>query len=79
MTSEGDVFISINNKLSGSGKVAPLKIMPIDGLAVGSDPGGSVGEYEPDYPIKGNAQLNLKLLPLKGKSCHKRPITTNSG
>ncbi len=74
MTSEGDVFISINNKLSGSGKVTPLKIMPIDGLAVGSDPGGSVGEYEPDYPIKGNAQLNLKLLPLKGKPATKGPL-----
>ena len=74
MTSEGDVFISINNKLSGSGKVTPVKIMPIDGLAVGSDPGGSVGEYEPEYPIKGNVQLNLKLLPLKGKPATKGPL-----
>jgi len=74
MTSEGDVFISINNKLLGSGKVTPLKVMPIDGLAVGSDPGGSVGEYEPGYPIKGNAQLNLKLLPLKGKPATKGPL-----
>ena len=74
MTSEGDVFISINNKLSGSGQVPPLKVMPLDGLAVGSDPGGSVGEYEPGYPIQGKAQLTLKLLPLKEKPATKGPL-----
>ncbi|MDE0571414.1 MAG: sulfatase-like hydrolase/transferase [Verrucomicrobiales bacterium] len=74
MTPAGDVFISINNKLVGSGKVTPLKIMPIDGLAVGSDPGGSVGEYEPGYPIQGKAQLTVKLLPQKIKPTTKGPL-----
>jgi len=74
MTPAGDVFISINNKLAGSGKVTPLKVMPIDGLAVGSDPGGSVGEYEPGYPIQGTAQLTLKLLPQKIRPTAKGPL-----
>ena len=74
MTPAGDVFISINNKLAGSGKVTPLKVMPIDGLAVGSDPGGSVGEYEQGYPIQGKAQLTLKLLPQKIKPSTKGPL-----
>ena len=65
MSKAGAVSIQINDELVGSGKVNTLSIMPIDGLSVGSDPGGSVGEYTPDYALKGNVILTLQLLPVK--------------
>ena len=65
MSKAGAVSILINDKLVGSGKVNTLSVMPIDGLSVGSDPGGSVGEYAPDYALKGNVILTLQLLPVK--------------
>ncbi|MGC6435430.1 MAG: hypothetical protein ACON5I_03645, partial [Verrucomicrobiales bacterium] len=65
MSKSGAVSILINDKLVGSGKVNTLSVMPIDGLSVGSDPGGSVGEYAPDYALKGNVILTLQLLPVK--------------
>ena len=63
MTPSGNVTLSIDGKQVASGKVLPTKTMPIDGLAVASDPGGTVGDYQPDYPLDGEIQLTLKLLP----------------
>ena len=51
-----------------NGKVSPLKIMPIDGLQVGRDTGGSVGDYDPDFALDGDIKLTLTLLPQKAKT-----------
>ena len=59
MSEAGAVSIQINDELVGSGTVNTLSIMPIDGLSVGSDPGGSVGEYAPDYALKGLSLIHI--------------------
>jgi len=68
MSPEGKIFIAADSKSSktgsgGAGKVTPVKVMPIDGLQVGRDTGGSVGDYDPDFAFDGEIELTLTLLP----------------
>ncbi len=70
MTKLGNVTLQVNGRQVAKGKVLPLKTMPIDGLAVSSDPGGTVGDYDADHPLDGNIQMTLQLLP---------PVAKNSG
>ncbi len=74
MSKSGEVKLLINDNLEGSGKVNPITVMPLDGLSVGSDPGGTVGEYLPDYPLNAQVNLTLKLLPNENKKKPRRPI-----
>ena len=70
MSPAGDVSLSISGKRgssSGSGKVTPVGEMPIDGLQVGRDSGGTVGEYDSDFAQGGEIGLTLTLLPKKNK------------
>ncbi|MEE2714833.1 MAG: SGNH/GDSL hydrolase family protein [Verrucomicrobiota bacterium] len=67
MSPSGNVTLSIDGKQVASGKVLPVKSMPIDGLAVSADPDGTVGDYETDYPLDGEIQLTLNLLPIAKK------------
>lgn len=73
MSKSGEVKLLINDNLEGSGKVNPITVMPLDGLSVGSDPGGTVGEYLPDYPLNAQVNLTLKLLPNENKKKPRRP------
>ena len=73
MSKSGEVKLLINDNLEGSGKVKPITVMPLDGLSVGSDPGGTVGEYLPDYPLNAQVNLTLKLLPNENKKKPRRP------
>ena len=72
MTVSGEVTIHVDGMKAASGKVLPTKILPIDGLAVSSDPGGTVGDYETDHPLDGDIQLTLNLLPITKKSRDKQ-------
>ncbi len=74
MTSTGNVTLSVDGKQLTSGKVLPTKTMPIDGLAVASDPNGTVGDYQPDYPLDGEIQLTLHLLPLTKDARKKQAV-----
>ena len=73
MSKSGEAKLLINDNLEGSGKVNPITVMPLDGLSVGSDPGGTVGEYLPDYPLSAQVNLTLKLLPNENKKKPRRP------
>ena len=73
MSKSGEAKLLINDNLEGSGKVNPITVMPLDGLSVGSDPGGTVGEYLPDYPLNAQVNLTLKLLPNENKKKPRRP------
>ena len=73
MSKSGEVKLLINDNLEGSGKVNPITVMPLDGLSVGSDPGGTVGEYLPDHPLNAQVNLTLKLLPNENKKKPRRP------
>ena len=73
MSKSGEVKLLINDNVEGSGKVKPITVMPLDGLSVGSDPGGTVGEYLPDYPLSAQVNLTLKLLPNENKKNPRRP------
>ena len=73
MSKSGEVKLLINDNLEGSGKVNPITVMPLDGLSVGSDPGGTVGEYLPDYPLNAQVNLTLKLLLNENKKKPRRP------
>ena len=73
MSKSGEVKLLINDNLEGSGKVNPITVMPLDGLSVGSDPGGTVGEYLPDYPLNAQVNLTLKLLPNENKKTRLGP------
>ena len=68
MNSTGNVKLQVNGIQIASGKVLPTSSMPIDGLAVSSDPGGTVGDYESEHPLDGNVRMTLKLLPKSKKS-----------
>ena len=72
MSKSGEAKLLINDNLEGSGKVNPITVMPLDGLSVGSDPGGTVGEYLPDYPLNAQVNLTLKLLPNENKKKPRR-------
>lgn len=72
MTPSGMVTLSVDGQQVAAGKVLPIKTMPIDGLAVASDPGGTVGNYETDYPLDGEIQLTFNLLPLAKQSTNKQ-------
>ena len=53
----GDVKLAANQKTVGSGKVdGPLVNQPTDGLQVGRDLGGSVGEYEGPFDFEGTIE-----------------------
>ena len=73
MSKSGEVKLLINDNLEGSGKVNPITVMPLDGLSVGSDPGGTVGEYLPDHPLNAQVNMTLKLLPNENKKKPRRP------
>jgi arylsulfatase len=73
MTPKGKVLLKVDNNLVGSGEVTPVTAMPIDGLSVGSDPGGSVGEYAPDHSLDGKINITLQLLPLKNNNKSRQP------
>jgi hypothetical protein len=78
MNTAGDVVLHVDAIKVASGKVLPPKIMPIDGLAVASDPGGTVGDYQPDYPLDGKIQLTLNLLPV-AKDAKKKQAVEKAG
>lgn len=54
MSSKGDVVLLANKKKIGSGKVeGPMVSHPADGLQVGRDANGAVGDYESPFAFKG--------------------------
>ena len=54
LAADGAVTISVDGEPFARGKVSgPLTRMPIDGLQVGSDLKGAVGEYEVPFAYKG--------------------------
>ena len=51
---EGAVVLTVNNKEVARGKVpGPLNKMPLDGLQIGSDQKGAVGNYESPFELEG--------------------------
>ena len=70
MAPDGRVALSISGSgegAGGSGRVEPVKVMPIDGLQVGRDSGGTVGDYDDEFAQGGQIELILTLLPKKQK------------
>ena len=50
----GDVVVKQGDAVLLKGRVpGPLKAMPIDGLQVGLDQGGTVGQYDGEFPFDG--------------------------
>ena len=61
LSADGQVSIAVDDGKPETGKVAgPCVQMPIDGLNVGSDQGGTVGSYEDQNALTGNV-LSLRL------------------
>ncbi len=64
LTKTGEVTLSVDGKTVASGSVAEgMPRHPIDGLQVGSDEGGFVGEYKSRFPFTGkitSVTINLK-------------------
>ena len=64
LTKTGEVTLSVDGKTVASGNVAQgMPRHPIDGLQVGSDEGGFVGEYKKRFPFTGeivSVTINLK-------------------
>jgi arylsulfatase A-like enzyme len=62
--SDGTVHLSAEGKEIASGKTAgPIHEMPVDGLQVGRDLAGAVGDYKSPFPFKGkikSAVLDLQ-------------------
>ena len=63
MSPDGKVQLNAGRSVHLGNKVAPLKVMPIDGLQVGRDTGGCVGEYASEFALDGEIELTLTLLP----------------
>ena len=61
MNEQGNVTLSADQKKIASGKVIPCNTIPLDGLAVGSDPVGTVGNYDAPNPLDGDIHLVLEL------------------
>ncbi|MFT3995840.1 MAG: sulfatase-like hydrolase/transferase [Asticcacaulis sp.] len=64
LAEDGKVTFFVNGKVAGEGKVAGLiPQQPGQGLSVGSDGEGAVGEYEAPHALQGhvgNVRINLK-------------------
>jgi len=65
MSPDGEVELHAGKTVHKGERIEPLKVMPIDGLQVGRDTGGSVGEYRADFALDGEIELTLTLLPEK--------------
>jgi arylsulfatase len=63
MSPDGKVQLHTGRRVHLGNKVDPLKVMPIDGLQVGRDTGGCVGEYASEFALDGEIELTLTLLP----------------
>ena len=58
----GQVTITINGKAVATGKGGKLTDMPLDGLDVGKDTIGRVGDYANEFPLKGSiSDLEIKI------------------
>jgi len=58
LNQDGTVTMSVGDRRLASGKVpGPMARMPIDGLQVGRDTGGAVGEYSTEFPFQGRITL----------------------
>lgn len=58
----GDLTVQVDElDWINSSKFAPLTSMPLDGLEVGKDLGGSVGKYGSPFSLKGEIRLKLTL------------------
>ncbi|MFT4550161.1 MAG: arylsulfatase A-like enzyme [Verrucomicrobiales bacterium] len=68
MSIDGGVQLTVGSRTHLDDKIEPLKLMPVDGLQVGRDSGGTVGDYNADNPLDGEIKLTLSLLPAKPKN-----------
>jgi arylsulfatase len=64
LTGGGEVVLKVNDKTMLKGKTpGPMLDMPLDGLEVGEDRNGAVGDYPADKKFKGTVKsFSLKLL-----------------
>jgi arylsulfatase A-like enzyme len=64
LTRDGEVTLTADGKTVATGSLAgSMMQQPIDGLQVGSDTGGAVGDYEQPFPFNGeigNVTIELK-------------------
>ena len=62
---DGSLELAINGRTVARGKAAgPLTALPADGLQVGRDTGGSVGNYKTPNPYQGKiVRVTLELMP----------------
>ena len=64
LTRDGEVTLTADGKTVATGSLAgSMMQQPIDGLQVGSDKGGAVGDYEQPFPFNGeigNVTIELK-------------------
>ena len=62
LAADGLATLSVNGKTVTSGKTpGTLTTMPIDGLQVGRDANGAVGDYQEPFAYSGKVTLNLKI------------------
>ncbi len=64
MTREGRVQLTVGRR-THMGTVTPPAAMPVDGLDVGRDEGGTVGDYDAPFALDGEVSAVLTLLPKK--------------
>ncbi len=62
LSPQGRVSLAVGNEEIGAGKAELLTRMPVDGLEVGRDERGAVGEYTAPFPFDGKiSQVTLEL------------------
>ncbi|MDP7016900.1 MAG: arylsulfatase [Pirellulaceae bacterium] len=62
MSKTGAASISVNGAAVAAGQgIGPLIVMPIDGLQVGADLNGAVGDYQAPFKLDGDIQVRLAI------------------
>jgi arylsulfatase len=57
ITKSGEVTLRVNGKPAGSGKLpGPISEQPLDGLQIGKDSNGNVGDYPSPFPFTGQVK-----------------------
>jgi arylsulfatase len=65
---DGKVSVQVNGEEWLAGETpGPLDRMPADGLDVGLDSGGAVGNYDSPNALKGSIQLEIEILETRGE------------